>query len=72
MRPYYLPGNGNKKSEILLKMKKLFQMNNKLGQIASGFLADIVAVNTDPTIDISTMENVVFVMKDGTIYKNED
>ncbi|WP_299312240.1 amidohydrolase family protein [uncultured Aquimarina sp.] len=48
---------------------KVLNMKNELGQIASGFLADIVAVNDDPTEEIKTMENVVFVMKEGKIYK---
>jgi imidazolonepropionase-like amidohydrolase len=48
---------------------KLLDMENQLGQIKSGFLADIVAVDEDPTKDISTMENVSFVMKNGVIYK---
>lgn len=48
---------------------KLLKMENELGQIKKGFLADIIAVNEDPTEDISTMENVVFVMKDGVVYK---
>ena len=48
---------------------KLLGMENELGQIKTGFMADIIAVNDDPTSNISTMENVVFVMKDGKIYK---
>ncbi len=48
---------------------KILNMQNELGQIASGFLADIVAVNDDPMQQIKTMENVVFVMKDGVVYK---
>lgn len=48
----------------------LLQMENQLGQIKVGFIADIIAVNDDPTQDISTMENVIFVMKAGKIYKN--
>ena len=47
----------------------LLKRENELGQIKKGFLADIIAVNDDPTKDISTMENVVFVMKDGVVYK---
>ena len=44
-------------------------MDNEIGQIQKGFFADIIAVNDDPTKKISTMENVVFVMKDGKVYK---
>ncbi|WP_378182203.1 amidohydrolase family protein [Aquimarina sp. SS2-1] len=48
---------------------KVLNKSNELGQIAPDFIADIVAVNEDPTDDIKTMENVVFVMKEGKIYK---
>ena len=50
---------------------KVLDMAEQLGQLEPGFLADIVAVNDDPTQNIRTTENVVFVMKDGKIYKNE-
>ncbi|MBG6131410.1 imidazolonepropionase-like amidohydrolase [Aquimarina sp. EL_43] len=49
---------------------KILNMQDQIGQITPGFLADIVAVNDDPTQNINTMENVVFVMKDGKVYKN--
>lgn len=48
----------------------LLNSADELGQIASGFFADIVATDDDPTKNISTMENVIFVMKNGKIYKN--
>lgn len=48
---------------------KILQMSTEIGQIQKGFLADIIAVNDDPTKNISTMENVVFVMKGGKVYK---
>lgn len=48
---------------------KVLDMENELGQIAPGFIADIIAVEDDPTQNIHTMENVVFVMKDGVVYK---
>ncbi|MFP4847046.1 amidohydrolase family protein [Winogradskyella sp. PE311] len=47
----------------------ILKMENQLGQIKEGFFADIIAVDEDPTENISTMENVVFVMKNGVIYK---
>lgn len=46
-------------------------MGDKLGSLEAGKLADIVAVNEDPTKNIKTMEKVTFVMKDGVVYKNE-
>jgi len=48
---------------------KLLDMENKLGQLKAGFIADIVATNDDPTQNIHTIENVVFVMKEGKVYK---
>ncbi|WP_282050644.1 metal-dependent hydrolase family protein [Maribacter aquivivus] len=41
------------------------------GEVKEGLLADIIAVDANPVKDISTLENVKFVMKDGVIYKNE-
>ncbi|WP_299273783.1 amidohydrolase family protein [uncultured Psychroserpens sp.] len=48
----------------------LLGMGSELGQLKEGYIADIIAVNDDPTKNISTMEDVVFVMKDGKIYKD--
>jgi imidazolonepropionase-like amidohydrolase len=44
---------------------------NELGSIEKGKLADIVATPGDPLQDITTLEKVSFVMKDGVIYKKE-
>jgi len=49
---------------------KLLGMKDSLGQLKAGFLADIIAVEADPFKDISTLQNVVFVMKNGVVYKN--
>lgn len=48
---------------------ELLDMKGKLGVIAAGYLADIIATDDDPTQIINTVENVVFVMKDGVVYK---
>jgi imidazolonepropionase-like amidohydrolase len=40
------------------------------GAIAPGYFADIVAVEGDPLENIRVMENVVFVMKGGAVYKS--
>lgn len=49
---------------------RIFKMENELGQVAPGFFADIIAVKEDPTKNVKTLEDVLFVMKDGKVYKN--
>lgn len=48
----------------------LLDQSNSLGQIKPGFFADIIAVDEDPTENINTMEQVIFVMKNGVVYRN--
>jgi imidazolonepropionase-like amidohydrolase len=48
---------------------RLFGVDKTLGTLEPGKLADLVAVSGDPTRDIRAMERVVFVMKDGVVYK---
>ena len=50
---------------------ELIGVGDKIGTIEKGKLADIVAVEGDPTQDIHVMGNVRFVMKEGVVYKNE-
>ena len=40
-----------------------------LGQLAPGFLADVVAVPGDSTVEIAQTRNVDFVMKDGVVQR---
>jgi imidazolonepropionase-like amidohydrolase len=47
----------------------VFELNNKVGRIKRGLLADIIAVDINPAEDIKAFRNVSFVMKDGMIYK---
>ncbi len=41
-----------------------------IGTIAPGFEADLIAVDGDPTKDITALSRVVFVMKGGLVYKH--
>ena len=43
-------------------------MEDQIGTIESGKLADLVAVPGNPLSDITVMERVSFVMKDGRLY----
>jgi imidazolonepropionase-like amidohydrolase len=48
---------------------ELLGMQDQVGTVEPGKLADIVAVPGDPLADVSTMEKVDFVMKGGVVYK---
>jgi imidazolonepropionase-like amidohydrolase len=45
------------------------RMKDTIGAIAPGLQADLVAVDGDPTMDITTLRRVVFVMRGGTVYR---
>jgi imidazolonepropionase-like amidohydrolase len=50
---------------------EMLDMAGKIGVVAPGAYADIVAVNGDPLRDIKVLGDVSFVMKDGKVFKNE-
>lgn len=49
---------------------KLLGQFDKLGTISTGKYADLIAVKGNPLEDITELENVAFVMKDGVVYKD--
>ncbi|PWL38796.1 Xaa-Pro dipeptidase [Flagellimonas aquimarina] len=54
-----------------LTAAELLGIEDKIGSIEKGKLADIVAIRGNPLTNIKLLENIPFVMKDGKIYKNE-
>jgi imidazolonepropionase-like amidohydrolase len=48
----------------------LLEMQGKIGVIAPGAFADVIAVQDDPLRDVNALKNVTFVMKDGHVYKS--
>ncbi|HEY4613780.1 MAG TPA: amidohydrolase family protein [Bacteroidota bacterium] len=49
---------------------ELLRMETQIGTIEQGKLADIIAVEGNPMDNINALTNVVFVMKEGVVYKN--
>jgi imidazolonepropionase-like amidohydrolase len=49
----------------------LMGRSDRIGEIAPGRFADLVAVKGDPTADVSELERVTFVMKGGVVYKGD-
>ncbi|HMC55926.1 MAG TPA: amidohydrolase family protein [Gemmatimonadaceae bacterium] len=47
---------------------RMLHWQDRVGSLKAGLLADIIAVDGNPTTDISALHRVRFVMKDGTVY----
>lgn len=46
------------------------KLGASIGTLKAGLLADIIAVRGDPLADFSAMRRVIFVMKEGRVYRN--
>jgi len=51
---------------------ELLRKSKDLGSVEAGKFADVVAVDGNPLDDISRMQHVSFVMKEGVVYKQDD
>ncbi len=49
----------------------LLGLGDKVGRIAPGFYADLIAVDADPIKDVKALEKVSFVMKSGVVWKGQ-
>ena len=70
---YYMVKGGMPEMEAIksatVVASEMLKINDKYGTIESNKIADIIAVDGDPIKDITALQKVVFVMKDGKIYK---
>lgn len=48
---------------------KILGLGESLGFVREGYLADLIAVEGDPTVDITALRRVTFVMKGGVVYR---
>jgi imidazolonepropionase-like amidohydrolase len=71
----YMVEGGMKEMEAIrsatVTTAELLRIEDRLGSIREGKLADIIAVNGNPLEDISLLGQVRFVMKGGQIYRND-
>jgi imidazolonepropionase-like amidohydrolase len=56
---------------VTVNAAELLGWQDRVGATEPGKLADLVAVAGDPLADVSELERVRFVMKDGRVVKNE-
>src|SRR5215216_2588523 len=50
---------------------RVLHMSDKIGSIKPGLLADVIAIEGEPTRDVSALRKISFVMKGGVIYREK-
>jgi imidazolonepropionase-like amidohydrolase len=56
---------------ITMNAAEMLGWADRIGSIEPGKFADLIAVAGDPVADITELERVRFVMKDGKVFRND-
>lgn len=71
---YRVRDGGQKPMDAIIsatsRAAELLQMSDRIGAIAAGMDADLVATDGNPLVDITSVQKVVFVMRGGKVYRN--
>ena len=52
-----------------VKASEVLGMEQEIGRVEEGFFADIIALSDNPLINIKSLEDIHFVIKEGYLYK---
>jgi imidazolonepropionase-like amidohydrolase len=56
---------------VTVNPARLLQAEAELGQVREGFLADLIAVDADPTRSVSALRGVSFVLAAGSVVRDD-
>ncbi len=59
------------RADLINGAPRLLDWEGQIGQLKPGFDADVIAIDGDPLTDISAVTRVRFVMKNGTVFRND-
>ena len=68
---YQPSGSASPSQKILYSAENAYGLDAAIGTLAPGYEADLIAVDGDPTADITKLKRVTFIMKGGKLFDTE-